>query len=232
MSQDSSFAPYGPPENVERIITRVRSNGPPPKFTPAYLTQLGITEGLITRNLQALEFLGMAKDGVPTELTENLQLASDQQWQGILEQALRVAYLDIFQAVDPQTATRNAVDNAFRPKVPKSQRGRQVTLFLGLCQLAGIAPREPVVQRSGQDGPKKTTPAAIRRPRSVAAIRPVVQTAPAQAAFRSLPAAGLHPAIMGIIAALPDVETSDDLDRWVTSFRATFMLVKKIKPDK
>jgi hypothetical protein len=42
----------------------------------------------------------------------------------------------------------------------------------------------------------------------------------------------LHPAIAGIVAAIPELETAEDLERWITSFRATFTMVKKIEPGK
>jgi len=156
-------------------------------------------------------------------------VASDEEWPLLLQEALRTAYDTIFRVVDPGTASRNQVLTAFRPMQPNGQWNRMVTLFLGLCQAAGMEVRDAPSQRPGKEAgtapPKIVLPGRAKArggPRAVAPA-PLPQTAQA---YR--PPGSLHPALQGIVAAIPELETLDDLERWVTSFKATFQMVKKV----
>ena len=67
-------------------------------------------------------------------------------FQGILRQA----YADIFSVIQPETATDSDYDRAFRPYIPGGQRGRMITLFLGLCREAGIQTNVQPADRNTQ----------------------------------------------------------------------------------
>jgi hypothetical protein len=248
----SDYAPYAPPENIARILRRVRSHGLPARFDADYLRQLGIAEGNIQRDLRALEFLGLTTGGNPTRLAEQLQQAPENEWRSVLAATLQQAYRPIFQAADPRTHSRAEILDAFRTRRPVAQRGRMVVFFLGMCELAGLQPQEPPVSRPGRTPASRTAsrPALARAERSPsydgslpfeepAGATPAGATpsgaaglsAPsalgyaAPAAVPVLPPGSLHPALAGIIAAVPSIETLDDLKRWLASFEATFIMV-------
>jgi hypothetical protein len=224
---ESKLAPYAPPENVLRVFERIRKAGLPPKINSDYLRQLGVTEAIIPRASRALEFLGLTRDGIPSDIAERIAVVPEAEWPAEFQGVLRTAYDEVFRVIDPETATRKAVDDAFRPMKPSGQRNRMVTLFLGLCQAAGFAVKEPPYQRPGQGQPKreKVVKAKLVKQKqdvpysgqSFSIIeRPALQ-----------PHGRLHPALVGIVATIPDIETRADLELWVTSFKATMELVKR-----
>ena len=223
MEQDTT--PYAPPENVVRVLERWRKVGFPQRVNAEYLGQLGITENIIPRVTRALEYLGLVEGGKQTALAERLQVAPEDEWQGVLREAIINAYREVLRVVDPTTASRKQVDDAFRPMKPKGQRDRMVTLFLGLCYAAGIEVKEPPSRRPGKGeagkGSKKPD-IRLRPSRSTAVLTPMIERP-------ALPSPGrLHPALTGILAAVSDLETLEDLERWIESFRATFKMVKKV----
>lgn len=237
MDQPDNFAPYGAPENVMRILERVRRNGLPTnrRIGRDYLIALGIGDGMLNRTLRSIEFLGFINDnGSPTDRLERFIVASDDEWPAILEEALREAYDPIFRVVDPTTATRSQVLTAFRPMQPNGQWNRMATLFLGLCTAAGMNVHDAPPQRSGKDGPPAPRERAADgrgKARRTAATAPAATPAPptpvaSSAQYR--PNAVIHPALAGIVSAIPELETGEDLERWIASFRATFQMVKKV----
>jgi hypothetical protein len=124
------------------------------------LTVLGIPEGNAPRTLQALKLLGLvSEDGGLSESAERLRRASTDEYPETLAEVIREAYAPVFAVVDPATDTEVRIGDAFRQFDPGTQRGRMVTLFLGLSAEAGIAP----VQR---------TPRASREPRRVIRSNP------------------------------------------------------------
>jgi hypothetical protein len=95
-------APYTSPENIERLIEKGRRNGLPPYLNGTYQTSLGISEGMIPRNLATLRFLGLIDgESAPTEQLQRVVTASDEEWRPILAAILRDAYPTVFQAVNP-----------------------------------------------------------------------------------------------------------------------------------
>lgn len=228
--------PYAPPENLERIFKRARSNGWPPKVNADYLLQIGLTEANIPRVLVALRSLGITDEtGSVTQAGENLHLASEAEWPLVLQDILRTAYADIFKVVNPEQAPRQAVRDAFRPMRPTGQQDRMVTMFLGLCALSGMNVVDVPYQRPGQGQPRKIGTSVTHGRRNVprradrgADSQAVLGAAVTGPTFR-LQSGGMHPALAGVLQAVPELETAEDLERWIESFRATFLMVKKVK---
>jgi len=232
---DPSLAPYAPPENVIRVLERVHKNGLRGKVDADFLGQLGIGAGMTNRTIRALEFLGLTQvedEGAPTPLLEQYIVSGEAEAEALIGEAIRKSYEIIFRAVDPAVDDRNRIHTAFKLMKPQGQWVRMVTLFLGLCQAAGMAVKEPPSNRPGKDsgvarGPRKE--ARLKGngqrdswPREGTAIKPPV-TLPAA------PSRTLDSALVGILGKVADLETAEDLEAWVTMFSAAFKFVKKFK---
>jgi hypothetical protein len=181
---------------------------------------------MIPRTQRALEYIGMIDDlGDPTPIFARYIQASDEDAKAVLASAIQDSYSTILRAVDPATDDRTKVTNAFRMMKPSGQWGRMVTLFLGLCQAAGIPVKDPPSKRPGKDEPgAERSPS---RPRTT--VRNKIQASGSQVQGASFkPPAGIDPALAGMVSKLSEVETLDDLDRWWLAFRALFGFVKKI----
>ena len=152
------FAPYANTRNVMEVITRKRERGLSSPLTPAFLETISIPKGNISRTLQALSFLGfMDDDGAQTELFNRLGRAgeADDEYKTILQQTIRDSYARVFEIVDPSKDGETAINDAFRQFEPEAQRGRMVTLFLGMCELADIVQSKPRERRSDNTRPTR-----------------------------------------------------------------------------
>ena len=148
----AEFAPYAPVRNVLDAITRRRQRGLPDPVTIQVLESISIPAGNTARTLQALRFLGlMHDDGSHTEAFGSLARASEAEYPELLAEVVRGAYHSVFTIVDPAHDSSIVVADAFRQYRPEAQRQRMVTLFLGLCEAAGIIER-PVRQRRTPKG--------------------------------------------------------------------------------
>jgi hypothetical protein len=232
---DEGSTPYAPYENIERVFKRVRTHGWPPRVNAEYLDQLSIGDGLAPRVLQALKFLGViGADGSPTDNGEFLHLASESEWPLVLQGLLRTSYAGIFRVVNPETSPRQTVRDAFRPMLPKGQQDRMTSLFLGLCALAGMDVQDRPTQRPGQGQPRKADRGATQKDRNsrAGAEREPIRVHHIQSQAGSLTtrihAGPLHPSLAGILQAVPELDSIEDLDRWIESFRATFVMVKRL----
>lgn len=139
----SSFAPYAPVRNVLEVIRRRRERGLPDPVTVQVLESIGIPAGNASRTLQALRFLRLVDDeGRQTPLFEELARAPSSEYGKVLTEILRSAYRAIFAIVDPAQDPDDSIGDAFRQFEPAAQRSRMVTLFLGLCEAAGIVTKK------------------------------------------------------------------------------------------
>jgi len=70
--------------------------------------------------------------------SRNSSEATADEYEPRLEQVIRTAYADAFTVVDPATDSDQAISDAFRFYHPAAQRDKMVTLFMGICEAAGI----------------------------------------------------------------------------------------------
>jgi uncharacterized protein DUF5343 len=134
-------APYAPPATVMQVITAFRDRGLSTPITSDVLLRASINESLVPRTLRSLELLELIDDaGNPTPALEGLRRATAEDFRKRLEELVRGVYAEVFKFVDPATDDLGRVADAFRAFNPIGQRGRMVTLFMGLCEAAGIVP--------------------------------------------------------------------------------------------
>lgn len=162
--------PYAAPANVIGVLGRARSRNLPEYITNDFLRLSGVPEGAYGRVMQALRFLGMvADDGQPSETLRAISAAPDAQYRELLGAALRTAYADDFERVDPTQDSQVKIQDAFTPYQPRSQIQRMVILFLGLCREAGISvldvPRDRKLQTTSRESRSQSRQNIGRRAR-------------------------------------------------------------------
>lgn len=159
-------APYCPPATLLMVLRTFRKRDVPAQIDKPMLVQLGVPEGgLVNRTWNALQYLGLIDaDGETTPTFRALRYATDDQYPDALRKVIEKAYEGIFAIIDPATASEQQLNNAFHPYSPLGQRSRMVTLFLGLCQEAGVSlvvtPRarstntESAARKAASSGPR------------------------------------------------------------------------------
>src|SRR5262249_39720039 len=134
-----STAPYAPPATVQAAIKAYRDRGLTTPITAEVLVRASIPETLARRTLRSLVSLDLIDDqGRPTSEFEPVKKAPTAEFKGKLEELVRSVYAEVFQFADPSTDSTEKITDAFRSYLPDGQRSRMVTLFLGLCEAAGI----------------------------------------------------------------------------------------------
>jgi hypothetical protein len=207
-------APYAPPTAVLDLIDRYRNRGMQTPLNSDVLGRAGVSESLIARTLQTLSTLDLIDEaGKPTPTFEAIRLAPEAEYKIKLEEWLKGAYADVFSFVDPVIDDETRIRDAFRTYQPVGQQGRMVTLFMGLCAAAGLAP-DKALQPRPASRPRPVQPAAVKR------------TTPKPAAIKS-PAApttsGIPAALAGLLTSLPTGQrgwTQEQRDKFVTTFGA------------
>lgn len=140
-------APYAPTANVLRAIDHYREKAPA-AISKELLMRLGYPDSYANRTLRALRMLDLiSEEGTPTDALKELQRASDEEFVARLQQVVRTGYAEVFEAVDPATASVSQIETAFRFYSPQAQRDKMVALFMGLCDAAGILPPEKAPPR-------------------------------------------------------------------------------------
>lgn len=213
--QPDGTAPYAPPATIIAVIDRARERGLPTPVTKDVLGRSGIPESLIPRTLQALQLLELLnEDGTWTQNLDILRRAPEGEFQARLSEILRSVYADVFQYADPEKDSATQVRDAFRAFTPHGQQDRMVTLFLGLCQKAGIVTgdSQPKSMHREKNPAKKTaTKKVIQRERQV-------ERATGAGSGMDLPAP-----LTGLLATVPKSGsgwTKHDRDRFVKAFEA------------
>lgn len=208
--------PYAPPSNVISLLARLRSRNLPEMIVSDYLRDAGIPEGTVSRTLFASRFLRLIDEhGTPTQALRSIASSTDEEYQATLAGLLREAYADVFAVVDPAEDDQARILNVFRRYTPASQRSRQVIFFLGMCREAGI----PVLDTPRQRRMAEPRPARQTR----TAGQPLAVRGP-----RQRHAAGINPALEGLINALPPEGTALSAERrqqWLEMAKAALAFV-------
>ncbi|GJL83409.1 MAG: hypothetical protein DHS20C01_30430 [marine bacterium B5-7] len=132
-------APYAPASGMLDIINRYRHRGMQSPINAEVLGRAGISDSLISRTLQALLVLDLIdEEGNPTDTFEGIRLSPEEEYKQRLQEWLRSAYADVFSYVDPMEDDDTKIRDAFRTYKPMGQQNRMVSLFIGLCEAAGL----------------------------------------------------------------------------------------------
>ena len=106
----------------------------PAKITREFLVGAGISESVLARVYSTIRFLNLIDpDDSPTDTLRELASGTAQDYHRLLEQAIRIAYADDLQNINPATDSQLQIKNVFQKYTLKSQHDRQVALLLGLC---------------------------------------------------------------------------------------------------
>lgn len=213
--QSGGPAPYAPPATVLGLIEAYRNRGLSTPFDAAVLVRAGVAETMVPRTLQALRLLDLIEsDGQPTSAFETLRRAGGTEFQAKLAAVIREAYAEVFQFTDPATDTVDRIADAFRAFEPIGQLRRMVTLFLGLCEAAGLSPAR--TSNGKQSGSVASRARVAPRRRPDAAVRPPSVGSKARVRNEE---GGLIPApITGLLASLPSEGSS-----WTQERRDNFL---------
>lgn len=232
MIQQNGPAPYAPPQAVLDVIKRYRDHGLSTPFTTDVLERAGVTPSLSPRTLQALKLLGLLDaDGHPTEDMHGLEKSTSDEFGPLLAGVVKQAYADVFSFADPESDPYERIEDAFRTYTPKGQRVRMVTLFLGLCEAAGIKTPAGSKRRGGESKNQtvRLRPATMRE--TAQPIRP--SRAPARRA-RASSEADLPAAVAGLLQSLPNSRegwTSDQRDKFLAAFASVLDFSYPIKDE-
>lgn len=207
--QSPGAAPYAPPAAVMEVINGYRERGLTTPFNADVLMKAGVSESLVPRTLRSLEVLELIdKDGKPTPQFDLLRRATSEEFKPRLAEFIRGVYAEVFQFTDPVKDTPERVADAFRAYDPIGQRGRMVSLFLGLCEAAGIV--TPGARRasaatspSRSAAPSRLNGSPKRKPDAPRRENTTVITGHIRTANNDN---GIPPALLGVLNGLPSPE--------------------------
>ena len=201
-------APYAPPQTVFQLIQAFRNRALPTPFTREVYERAGVPDSLVTRTSQTFRLLDLVDEsGNPTPEFEGLRRAGVSDYPQRLEAIVRAAYADAFQFVDPAQDSAEKVRDVFRHYEPLGQLTRIVTLFLALCEAAGIIPegsrKQAAKSAAARPGGQRKS-VTTKGPASAAAARAARNADHVNAAEG---AGGIPPLIRGLLVSLPSADT-------------------------
>lgn len=215
-------APYPAPGVFIPLLDRNRERGLPNPLTGEHLQRLGVSDSLVPRTLQAFKTLDLIEeDGRHTAILDRLRRAPEAEYGPLMAEWLKGAYAHALDVIDPAASDEVAIRDAFRHYNPISMQKRMVSLFIALFEAAGVRPA--AVKAAA---PKKVTPSpagVARQSRPVRGFRVVQPRGSVErGSVSGAPiSSGLHPALAGLLASLPDSQqgwTQENRDRWYSAF--------------
>lgn len=166
---DQLPAPYAPTSAIVEILNKYRNRGMQTPINTEVLARAGVSDSLISRTLQTLVTLDLLSDeGMPTGTFESLRTSPETEYKQCLQDWIKGVYSDVFSFVDPAEDDETSIRDAFRTYKPLGQQGRMVSLFVGLCEYAGLrakkAPeRKPRTSNPPKPQSKNTSNASVLR---------------------------------------------------------------------
>ena len=156
-------APYAPAQTVIDLLEGYRNRGFATPFTPEVLQKASIPDSLVNRTLQTFRLFDLIDDkGNPTDqLVAFKEARGDDEYKSCLQSWLTSIYTDVLKYADPATDEQKKVSEAFRGYTPEGQRGRMVTLMIGLFAYAGLIEEPP--KRPASPKANRTTKNAAGR---------------------------------------------------------------------
>lgn len=237
-------APYPPTGKVLEVIDRHRQVGLPTPVTTEVVERVTGTPGLAPRIMRALTLFDLVdENGSPTPQFEELVKApSESDFKERLASVIRAAYADVFQYVDPATASAEHLEGQFRNYTPRGQIGRMVGLFRGLCEYVGIVPEGQADSDSKPRPPRPRSPAAGSSKSNGSKSKPSTpgrtghRRSPVPEDFQPSPqpSSGRHPFIAGLLQMLPDSGAEwpqAKREAWVKAALANFNLIYELPPE-
>jgi hypothetical protein len=197
------------------VVNSLRDRGLASPITSDVLLRAGITDSLVPRTLRSLVGLELIdEEGRLTPAMEMLRRAPSSDLKARLAEHVHAVYEEVFQFTDPAKDDPKRIADAFRVYEPIGQRSRMVTLFLGLCEAAGIIP-EGVARRSS------ATPSNGVSRKPVPPKRQNERGKDAQPSGGSGVPSNVPEPIKGLLSALPSAArgwTQGQRDRWMNVF--------------
>ena len=141
-------------------------------------------------------------------MLEGLRLAPEMEYKQRVQEWIKGTYSDVFQYVDPSKDDDTAIRDAFRSYQPVGQQSRMVTLFLALCDHAGLSAE------------RQKEPNVRTRARSISGV--ARQKPPIREQRKTNGATDLPPALSGLLSSLPlggQGWTQQDREKFVETFK-------------
>lgn len=211
------IAPYGSPQAILAVIEHAREKGFRDVIDISVLMRASLANSTASaqRTIQTLRILDLIdEDGKPSDALNGIAQASEEDYRARMEEAIRSAYAPVFEVAEP-TDGYTKVRDAFRKNVPQAQQKRMVTLFLNLCEAAGMVDSIPQGKAPGPTPARKSVP---KTPKAQSQRHVHIDTGKEPHAGEW---ASQYPALAGLMKKLPLSSgwTQDQQDRWLDAFK-------------